>query len=544
MRLILFSIALCLSLSSCEVLSSLSSNEETNQASSPDRGKELFQRKFYEAQKEKALDNPEKAFALFQECIDIDPSVSAVYYEMGRIEKRRNNDQNAVLLFESAIKLESDNKWYLLEMAETKQSLGKYDDAVSFYSKAIDLDPKDREIYKKMARNQEYANDFQGAVKTYDELEKWSGIEEEISFKKMDHYLMLGKNDQAEKELLNLIEYNPDEIRYMGMLAEFYTGIGKKEEALVQYEKMRSLEPNNGMLHWQLAQHYMRIGELSKSHDELLKAFASDDVSLQEKNDLIQSLMMDSSNQFTEDEFLELAKILEEKGKNDSSTQSVLAQVYIEKGDMESANKKLRKAVNSKNASIDSWRRLLLTDYLLSDFDAMKTDADAVLELYPLQPEFFLYSGFSKFKKDELNKAVISLKTGSQFVIEDEAISAVFSKVLSCVYKKEKNLTKEQESEKKSLEKAALVTYSEVDEMGLEIKFGRTLVSMSRPFLAFSWYEILLENKTNELDALIDIGDLHFDLGNKKGALRHWKKALELDPTNVELKSKLDQVNE
>ena len=525
-------------LSSCGGLSSIKgpTAQEINES---DRNDEQFQRYFFEGQKYKALDQKEKAYSSFEVCLTFNTEEPAVYYEMARIDHEMMRESSAKDLVKKAIELDSENKWYFILLAEIHNNLGSYAEAAEAYGKAISLYPKDYPLYKKRGKCLEYANNFKGAIEIYDELERLTAISEELSLKKYDLYLVLGNTAAAESELKALIDADPSEIRYYGILAEFYSAQGRGEEAMSLYEQMAEIDPDNGVLNWQLAQHYEMIGQHEKAHEELKKAFGSLDVDVELKNQLLEDYLgrSEKDRKFLS-EGIELISILMDfNGSNDHSL-SLAGTFYLFNGEMEKAAEAYREATKLNANDITAWRGLIMANYSLADWEVLEDDCSEVLETFPLQPEFFLFSGFAKLKLNEINKAIVAFKTGRGFIVEDESMEAVFLMLLSRAYQIEGNKEKYADHYESSISSAATVIYSDREDGDIEMKFGRTMISKSYYHLGFLWYEGLMM----EIDHGIyyqGIGEVYEDFDIPKYAEKYYQLAIEKGGDKEELEKKI-----
>jgi len=55
--------------------------------------------------------------------------------------------------------------------------------------------------------------------------------------------------DKATKELNRLIQLNPNEPKYYGMLGEIYQNAGQKEKAKQAYDALLKIDPGNPFVH-------------------------------------------------------------------------------------------------------------------------------------------------------------------------------------------------------------------------------------------------------------------------------------------------------
>ncbi|KKL25939.1 hypothetical protein LCGC14_2400280, partial [marine sediment metagenome] len=106
-----------------------------------------------------------------------------------------------------------------------------------------------------------------------DEIEKEFGISEPVSMLKEQIYVREGKNELAIAELNKLISAVPQEIRYLGILAELYTSLDRKDEARETYKKIFEIQPENGIAQLSMAEFYRFENNIEKQFEYLYMAF-------------------------------------------------------------------------------------------------------------------------------------------------------------------------------------------------------------------------------------------------------------------------------
>ena len=144
------------------------------------------------------------------------------------------------------------------------------------------------------------AEKYDEAIEAYDRLEQEVGLNEQISVAKEQLYVSAGKIKEAFAEIHKLIDSNPKETKYYGLLADLYLNQDDKENALKYYNKILEMEPGNGFVHFSLASYYRETGDDAKAFEHTKKAFASDDIDLDTK--LQYYLMLTSDKGQIEDE--------------------------------------------------------------------------------------------------------------------------------------------------------------------------------------------------------------------------------------------------
>ncbi|MCX2681197.1 hypothetical protein OOZ15_14690 [Galbibacter sp. EGI 63066] len=102
--------------------------QEENADTTNEVVEDAFQEQFYEALKQKGIENYDKAIQALLECKQIDPKNHVVDYELGVNYMFQNKFAEAESYFLTAIEKEPDNKWYLdalLNCYKAQQNIGK-----------------------------------------------------------------------------------------------------------------------------------------------------------------------------------------------------------------------------------------------------------------------------------------------------------------------------------------------------------------------------------------------------------------------------------
>ena len=100
-----------------------------------------FQEAFFEALKEKANGNYEKATDFLKKCQEINESQSVVYFELGKNFKALKDYDLAEEYLKAALKIEKNNEWYLdelydvyLRMKSTEQAIKVLKELLPFHN--------------------------------------------------------------------------------------------------------------------------------------------------------------------------------------------------------------------------------------------------------------------------------------------------------------------------------------------------------------------------------------------------------------------------
>jgi len=386
-----------------------------------------FEYIFVEALKQKMFGNPQKAIQLLSSCLDIDPNSSAAMYELANIHAANNDFTSASLLLEKAISLEPGNKWYKLLLAQIYQQTRKFSEASDIYAELLKEEPDNMEYMYMNAALLANSNRFDEAIKAYERMEKETGINEQISVAKQQLFVSMGKVDKAFDEIQKLIDSNPSEAKYYGLLADLYQSQGDKVNAMKNYQKILELDPENGFVHFSLANYYYSDGDLERSFEETKKGFSSPSVELQTK---LQLYMMLTSNQgdgqLTEDQQVELIKILLKVHPDEALVHTVYAENLLKNNQLAEARSELMLSLDIDKSDYMIWERVMYIDNDLQEWDKLYDHTKEIMELFPNQPQGYFFNAIACVQLEKYDETVTVVDEGLDYVVQNPQLKANF----------------------------------------------------------------------------------------------------------------------
>ena len=390
---------------------------------------------FIEASKERLLGNPANAAELFKECLKIDPDNAAAMYELATIYFNARKDDEAVELITNAIKIDPKNEWYSMLLADIYSQLGKNTDAAKVFETLVTNFPKKPEYLYEWATELLKANKYDDAIKVYNRIENSIGVTEEISIQKHSIYLGMKQGDKAVEEIKILIAAFPDNSRYLGILADLYLSLNKKEEAYALYEKMEKMNPSDPLLHLSLANYYREKGEKEKSFEELKKAFQNPDLDIDTKiNILLSYYVITETNKELTSQALELTEILVDTHPKEGKAHAMHADFLMREGKLKEAQEAFRATVKLDNSRFLVWSSLLQVDYDLGDYEGLLKESNEALELFPTQALVYLFNGLANMQLKKYDNAVSILNSGVTYARKDKQLSTQFYSSLGDAY--------------------------------------------------------------------------------------------------------------
>lgn len=532
---------------------------------------EAFQQAFFTAETEKIKGNTTNAYKSFQECLSLAPDAGAVNFEMAKLEKDKlNNLPMALTHAQKAVASDKSNPWYHLLLAEIHRDMGKYELAIKEYQEVKKLKPGSAETLYELANLYLYQEKYAEAIKVYDELEQVNGPYEELSFQKHQLYLQIKQPDKAGLELEKLAEAYPEEARYWGVVAQFYQQVGNKEKAQIALEKMVKADPENGQVHYQLSEFYAAAGDDQKSYQELKKAFATTDVTIDQKiNILLKYFNLTQYNPNFIGQAYELLALTEKTHPKEAKAASIYGDfLYRDKRDQEALTKyQTALALDGTKSLI--WSQIMVIESGLKNFNELESDSRKAMELFPNMPEFYYYNGVANDRLKQFDKAIESFSFGKEIVVENDNLLIQFYSAMGGVYNEMKEYAKSDESydfalglnpdnayvlnnysyylslRKVKLDAAAKMAKHcnelDPDNSSFEDTYAWVLFTQGRYDDAKLWAEKAISHTSTNGELLEHYGDILYKLGKTVEALDRWKAARTAGGGSKNLEQKILQ---
>lgn len=527
-----------------------------------------FQEVFFQAQLEKARDNKQKAYDLFEQALKIEPSNAAVHYELGRADMNNNNPSSAADHAKVCVAADKTNPWYQELLADAYAEMAKYDAAIKAYREAVRLNPDNHELLYELANTQLHAKKIQDAIATYDELERRTGVYEELSIQKHTLYMEQKDLNRAGLELERLAQQYPDEPRYWGMAAQFYQRYGMPEKAALALEQMVKADPGNGQVHFQLSEFYAMQKNDKRSYEELKLAFGTNDISIDQKiGVLIRYYALTEMQPSYLPQAYELLTLTEQLQSTEPKAFAMYGDFLFRDGKMKEALAKYKQAIALGGSLSTIWTKVLEIEYTLGDFDALHADAKQAVTLFPLLPEFYYFQGLAYQRRNEHAAAIEVLNTGKELVIDNKDLQARFYASLGESYHYTNQHEKSDEAfneslrydpsnvftlnnyayylslRKVQLEKAAEMV-KRANELSpnvssFEDTYAYVLFRQAKYPEALVWIEKAMAHGEKSAELSEHYGDILFKLGRAEEAVQQWNNAAALSDSSPKLKEKI-----
>ncbi|MBA4407872.1 MAG: tetratricopeptide repeat protein [Bacteroidota bacterium] len=554
-----------------QAISDVQAKPETEEKSISDDDKNEFEYTFIEGLKQKMIGNQQAAITLFSKCLEINPTSSSAMFELAKIYSSNGDLTSSSLLLEKAINIDPQNKWHKVLLAQIYQQGKQYNKAAGLYQQLYTIDPENLEYLYMNASLLSSAEKYDQAIEVYNELEKKIGINDQISVEKQQIYQSAGKKKEAQAELQKLIDFNPKEPRYYGLMADYYLSEKDDANALKYYLKILEIDPDNGFVLFSLTSFYRQKEDKEKAWEYVRRGFLNKMADVETKIQYYLMIMAEPEKPFfTDDQVDELVNILVKTNADDYRVFTVYAEYLISKGKLAEARDQLRKVLETNKDNYMIWERMLMISNDLLDFKGIYTDAEKALELFPNQPLLYGLRAVACLQLEKYSEALDVLNEGEPYLLGNKPMKIQFD-----LYRAEANykLDRVEEAFKafdaviqldpenwlamnnyayylslrnENLEKAEQLSGRAVranPENPTYLDTYAWVLFMRKDYtLARFYMDTAIKNGGDKNGVIVEhYGDILFMLGQKENALEQWKKAMETGEGSTLLSEKIKQ---
>ena len=497
-----------------------------------------------------------RATDTFKRCLQIDPYNAAANYQVADIYEYFHKPDSAIGYAARAAQVDPSNVWYQDLYAQCLQDKGKYKEMETVYENMVNAHPYEIDYYYKLGQAQIEAGDFQPAAETYDKIEQQEGgYNEDIIKQKIKIYMHVKDYNKAEAQAARLIAHDSSNTDSYTLLGDIYNEEGKSEKAFQLYKSLEQHHPENADVHLSLADYYRDRKDYKKSFDELDSAFRSPKMDVDSKKRIIlQFNSISNGHDSIQLQMIELCKSMVEANPENASTHQLYGDFLYRQGTYKEARDQFWITASIDSSKYIVWSELMGCDIQLSDYTDLAKASASAMNLFPDQPEGYLFNGVANTQLKNYSTAVTSLNKGLEYVVSDNNLTVQFCASLGDVYNSVKNYKSSDSAFEAALNinpnnDNVLNNYSyylserdtnltKAEQMS---KKANDLVHNNGTYLdtyawilykegnysgAKDWEDKSLTNGGSKDAAILDhYGDILFKLGDKDNAVQYWIKA-------------------
>ena len=391
-----------------------------------------FKEYFFEALKQKSIENYDKAIVALEHCLKIETNNATIYHELGKNYLALKDYKNAYTSFEKASTLNPSNKWFLIGMYDVDYETKNYVDGIKIINKLIPFDPKFKEDLTSLYMN---TGEFDKALILINELNETVGKSDRREAYKMQ---ILSNGTYQDAEITNLVEqikkYPKEESNYISLIY-LYSKKDNIDKVLETARKLESEIPNSEWAQVSLFKNYLLSQDNEKAVKAMNTVLASTKIDNKIKHRIFNEFLIYVNTKPQLEPDLDKA-IVYFSGDTDVNVAKEVGKYYHTKKQWDKAIKYYQLALK-KSAPNDVEINLLLIDvyFQVEQFENISKIANEMIELYPAQPQFYFYSGLAYNKLQQFKKAKEMLEMGIDYVVENLTLEINYNIQLGEAYK-------------------------------------------------------------------------------------------------------------
>ncbi|WP_406685362.1 tetratricopeptide repeat protein [Seonamhaeicola sp. MEBiC1930] len=397
-----------------------------------------FQEHFYEAMKQKGIENYDRAVESLLKCIELDKSVPVLYFELGKNYNKTKNFDAAEEALKKAVAKDPSNEWFLDELYGFYVSQNNFDKAIEAIKQLVDYHPDYKEdlasLYLKMKKYDE-------ALNVLDELDAKHGISLSRDIMRNKIYELTGRKKDQIENLEKRVDDNPEkESNYLALIFR-YSENNQKEKAFETAKELLKINPNSQKVHLALYKFYLDDKATEKAIESMKIVVKSTQIKPETKLKVLTDFVkFVGENPQYESDLIEATALVE--GANNSKTLTELGQYYLAKGNKQKALENFDAALKLEPNNFGVLKNVMLLHLDLNQFNLANEKSGNALNNYPSQPLLYLINGVSFNALNQPQKAIEVLEIGLDYIIDDLKMESDFYTQLSKAYTLLNNTTK------------------------------------------------------------------------------------------------------
>ena len=408
---------------------------------------DLFQEYFFEAIKQKAIENYEKAIVALRECEIIQPNNSVVFFELGKNYKFLNDLDKAIINFQKANRLEPNREWILQALMESYYLNNQYEPGILVNKELVSFNEK---YYDDLAKTYFELQQFDKLIVLLNQLDAELGLTEYRNSLRQQIYALTNNTSAQIKTLQESISLNPEnEMNYLNLIY-VYSDEGLEKEAFEAAQKMQQLFPTSKVVHLALYKFYLNNNRTEDALDSMRLVLESEEIDAASKFKVLNDfLLFVNENPKYEEELKQVAAIFSEK-ENTPEIFQKFGEYFLQKKEKAQALAFFEMGIVANIDNYEMLKNTLMLQLDLSKFENALKLSSSGLEVFPAQTLLYLIKGVALNNLKKYKEAQEILTFGLDYLIDDMDMERDFYEQLSVAHTGLGNSSKASEFKEKA----------------------------------------------------------------------------------------------
>ena len=528
---------------------------------------------FLEAMRMKGKNEYDAAFGLLQHCLDINPTASSALYEISQYYMFLRQMPQGQVALEQAVAFAPDNYWYSQGLVSLYQQQNELDKAAALLEKMVARFPSKQDPLFSLLDIYSRQEKYNDVISTLNRLEKRLGKNEQLSMEKFRIYLQMKDDKKAFQEIESLVQEYPMDMRYQVILGDVYLQNGKKQEAYDAYQKVLAVEPDNPMALFSMASYYEQTGQKELYQQQLDTLLLNKKVTSDTKISVMRQVIAENEQSSAKDSTQVIA-LFDRMMKQDMDDPQIpmLYSQYLLSKNMEQEAVPVLEQVVDLDPTNKAARLLVSAAVKKEDYKQIIKVCEPGIEATPDALELYYYLAIAYHQAEQGDSVLSVCNRALEHITPDtrkEVISDFYS-IMGDIYHTKKQMTEAYAAydsalvynpsnigalnnyayylsvERRDLDKAEEMSYKTVKAEPNNSTYLDTyawiLFEKGNYAEARIYIDNAMKNDGEKSDVIVEhCGDIYFMTGDVEGALKYWKKALEMGSESKTLKQKIEK---
>ena len=529
---------------------------------------------FLEAMRMKGKNEYDAAFGLLQHCLDINPTASSALYEISQYYMFLRQVPQGQVALEQAVAFAPDNYWYSQGLVSLYQQQNELDKAAALLEKMVTRFPSKQDPLFSLLDIYSRQEKYNDVISTLNRLEKRLGKNEQLSMEKFRIYLQMKDDKKAFQEIESLVQEYPMDMRYQVILGDVYLQNGKKQEAYAAYQKVLAVEPDNPMALFSMASYYEQTGQKELYQQQLDTLLLNKKVTSDTKISVMRQVIAENEQSSAKDstQVIALFDRMMKQDMDDPQIPMLYSQYLLSKNMEQEAVPVLEQVVDLDPTNKAARLMLVSAAVKKEDYKQIIKVCEPGIEATPDALELYYYLAIAYHQAEQGDSVLSVCNRALEHITPDtrkEVISDFYS-IMGDIYHTKKQMTEAYAAydsalvynpsnigalnnyayylsvERRDLDKAEEMSYKTVKAEPNNSTYLDTyawiLFEKGNYAEARIYIDNAMKNDGEKSDVIVEhCGDIYFMTGDVEGALKYWKKALEMGSESKTLKQKIEK---
>lgn len=400
---------------------------------------DAFQESFFEALKQKAIQNHDRAISALNTCIRQEPDRAFLYFERAKNEGALKQYDVAEKDLLKALELEPNREPMLALLYDVYYKTRNYEKAESTVQKLI---PFNTQYKEDLARIYSQTKRYEEAIGLLDALDIEKGVDPYREQLRVRIYRQSGTGDLRKRSAEAKIAADPNNEEEYLKLIFLYSEEGNNAKAYETALKLQEINPEADEVHLALYKFYLEDGKVMEAIQSMNKVLRSTRMDGKVKHRVLNDFLTFVNDNPSYQAQLEEAITIFDTQVADANVYEQLADYYLKKGEKTKGLKYYEKALASDSENLELVKNTVLLQLDTQQYERATEITANALDFFPSQPLLYLTQGVAYNKLGKYDAAIESLEIGIDYIIDNVKMEYDFYQQLGEAYTAKGNIPK------------------------------------------------------------------------------------------------------